>query len=77
VSSTHEGPFLAVTPGIRTSGAGSDDQKRVTTIAEAVRAGSGLLVLGRAVTGARDPREALEAARRERDGALATTGAAG
>jgi len=35
----------------------------VTTVAEAVAQGSSLLVLGRAVTSALDPRAALEAAR--------------
>jgi len=64
-------PFLAVTPGIRMAGGAAHDQKRVTTVGEAVRAGAGLLVIGRAVTGAESPREALEAARRERDEALA------
>ncbi len=63
-------PFFAVTPGIRPAGADRHDQKRVVTIAEAVRAGSSLLVLGRAITAAPDPRAALEAARSERDGAL-------
>jgi hypothetical protein len=39
----------------------------VATIAQAVGAGSSLLVLGRAVTGAADPRAALERARSERE----------
>jgi orotidine-5'-phosphate decarboxylase len=60
-------PFYAVTPGIRPAGGARHDQARVATIAEAVRAGSSLMVLGRAVTGAPDPRSALEAARAERD----------
>jgi orotidine-5'-phosphate decarboxylase len=49
----------------------SHDQKRVATLAEAVRAGSSLAVLGRAVTSAADPRAALEAARAQRDAAAA------
>ncbi len=60
-------PFVAVTPGIRMSGGETHDQKRVATIAEAVSSGASLLVLGRAVTAAHDVREALAAARRERD----------
>src|SRR5262245_50071296 len=56
-------PVFAVTPGIRPAGGPSHDQARVTTVEQAVRAGSGLLVLGRAITGAPDPRAALEAAR--------------
>jgi orotidine-5'-phosphate decarboxylase len=63
-------PVFAVTPGIRPSGGATQDQARVTTVEEAVRAGSSLLVLGRAVTTAEDPRAALEAARAERDRAL-------
>ena len=62
--------FFAVTPGIRMAGDPSHDQKRVTTVAGATRAGASLLVLGRAVTAAADPRAALEAARAERQQAL-------
>jgi len=62
---------FAVTPGIRPRGGPAQDQARVTTVEEAVRAGSSVLVLGRAVTSAADPRAALEAARLERDRALA------
>ncbi len=61
----HPAPFFAVTPGIRPSGSTVQDQRRVATVAEAVRLGSSLLVLGRSVTAARDPRAALEAARAE------------
>jgi orotidine-5'-phosphate decarboxylase len=60
-------PVYAVTPGIRPAGGPVHDQARVTTVEEAVRMGSSLLVLGRAVTSASDPRRALEAAREERD----------
>lgn len=65
----HPAPFYAVTPGIRPHGGAAHDQKRVATVAEAVRLGAGLMVLGRAVTAAPDPRAALEAARAERDAA--------
>jgi orotidine-5'-phosphate decarboxylase len=72
----HPEPFYAVTPGIRPTGEAAHDQKRVATIAEAVRLGAGLLVLGRAVTAAADARAALEAARAECRAALrgGTTG---
>ena len=62
--------FFAVTPGIRPAGGDAHDQKRVATIGEAVRQGASVLVLGRAVTAAPDPRAALEAARAERDAAV-------
>ncbi len=42
--------FLVVTPGIRPSFATNDDQKRVTTPAEALREGSDYLVIGRPIT---------------------------
>jgi len=67
----HPAPFFAVTPGIRPRGSATHDQSRVATIEEAVRLGAGLLVIGRAVTAAADPRAALEAARAERDEAAA------
>ena len=62
-------PFFAVTPGIRPAGGATHDQQRVTTVSEAVRMGSGMLVLGRAITAAPDPAAALAVARAERDAA--------
>lgn len=50
---------LLVTPGIRLEGGARHDQARVATPADAVSAGSDYLVVGRAITGADDPREAL------------------
>lgn len=56
------GPGMAlVTPGIRPAGAGHGDQKRVTTPADAIRAGADHLVVGRPITQAADPRAAAEA----------------
>jgi orotidine-5'-phosphate decarboxylase len=57
--------FLIVTPGIRPSGASTDDQRRVMTPAEAVRAGADYLVVGRAVLNAPDPFKAALAIREE------------
>lgn len=60
------GPQLAiVTPGIRSAGASSGDQKRVATPAEAMRSGANFLVIGRQVTRAADPRAAFEKIREE------------
>lgn len=61
--------FICLTPGIRPAardgaGAGGDDQRRVMTPAEAVRAGSDYLVVGRPVTGATGPNGPADAARR-------------
>jgi orotidine-5'-phosphate decarboxylase len=50
--------FLIVTPGVRPSGSLPDDQKRVMTPAEAVRAGADYLVVGRAILKAPDPARA-------------------
>ncbi len=47
--------FLLVTPGIRPSGDPAQDQKRVVTPADALRAGSSYLVIGRPITQSRDP----------------------
>jgi orotidine-5'-phosphate decarboxylase len=51
--------FRILTPGIRLGGSDRDDQRRVATPADAVRAGSDYLVLGRAVTRAPDAAAAL------------------
>jgi len=53
---------VLVTPGIRPGGhAGKDDQKRVGTPADAIRAGASLLVVGRPIRDAADPRLAAKA----------------
>ncbi len=47
--------FQIVTPGVRPSFAAMDDQKRVTTPAEAIAAGATALVIGRPISAAADP----------------------
>ncbi|MCW8827743.1 MAG: orotidine-5'-phosphate decarboxylase [Gammaproteobacteria bacterium] len=51
--------FKLVTPGIRPAWAEKGDQTRITTPADAVALGSDYLVIGRPVTAAADPLEAL------------------
>lgn len=52
--------FLLVTPGIRPTGSTQDDQQRVLTPIQALRAGADYLVVGRPVTRAPDPVAALQ-----------------
>lgn len=52
--------FHIITPGIRPTGGATGDQKRVTTPAEAIRAGADYLVVGRPVYRADDPRGMAE-----------------
>jgi len=52
--------FLLVTPGVRPAAFAHDDQKRVMTPGEAVRAGADFIVVGRAVLNAPDRARAVE-----------------
>ncbi|TDK35389.1 orotidine-5'-phosphate decarboxylase [Rhizobium deserti] len=53
--------MAVVTPGIRPAGSEAGDQKRVMTPADAIRAGSSHLVVGRPIVKAADPKAAAEA----------------
>lgn len=53
--------FLVVTPGIRPAFAATNDQKRIMTPAEAVKAGSSYMVIGRPIAAAENPVAAAEA----------------
>lgn len=62
--------FYIVTPGIRPAHAATNDQKRVMTPGEAIRAGANELVIGRPITAAHDPVEAVGRIAEEIDAAL-------
>ena len=57
--------FVLVTPGIRLPNQSLHDQRRVASPRRAREAGADYLVIGRAVTGAPDPRVALDAVKRD------------
>lgn len=62
-------PILMV-PGVRPEGADHGDQRRVATPRIAIERGASLLVVGRPIRQASDPREAARAIVREIEGAL-------
>ncbi|RDH83916.1 MAG: orotidine-5'-phosphate decarboxylase [endosymbiont of Galathealinum brachiosum] len=47
--------FLLVSPGIRPAGSKADDQRRIMTPVDALKAGSNYLVIGRPITQSDDP----------------------
>lgn len=53
--------FVIITPGIRPAGTAVNDQKRTLTPGEALQLGATYLVVGRPVTAAADPVEAVKA----------------
>lgn len=54
------GEFVILTPGVRPAWADKDDQTRVLTPGEAVRAGADYIVIGRPVLKAKDRKEAVD-----------------
>lgn len=63
--------LVIVTPGVRPAGSDHGDQKRVMTPAEAIQAGADFLVIGRPITSASSPVEALRAIAGEMENAAA------
>lgn len=53
--------FVILIPGVRPSHGAANDQSRIGTPADAVRAGADYLVVGRPITAAPDPRAAAQA----------------
>jgi len=70
------GDFITVTPGIRPAWTmeKKDDQRRITTPAQAVRNGSDYLVVGRPIRDAADPRQAAARVADEVQAALTKVG---
>lgn len=64
------GGFYLVTPGIRPRDSGQDDQRRTLTPFEAMRDGADYLVIGRPITAASTPVQALLAIQSQIDAAL-------
>jgi len=62
--------FLLVTPGVRPLTAKKDDQTRIMTPSDALKVGSDYLVIGRPITAAAEPLEALRAIQAEIDTAV-------
>lgn len=62
--------FLIVTPGVRSTSVAEDDQRRVMTAAEAIRAGADYVVVGRPILNSADPVAAARGIVAEIDGAL-------
>lgn len=63
--------FIIVTPGVRPSWAGADDQTRIMTPRQAIANGADYLVIGRPITKAKNPKEAAERILDEMEAALA------
>ena len=64
--------FIIVTPGIRPDSVATDDQRRVMTAAEAIRAGADYLVVGRPILNADDPVAAANSIVAEIEGGFAS-----
>jgi orotidine-5'-phosphate decarboxylase len=65
--------FLIVVPGVRPAAALLNDQSRVATPSEAIRAGADYLVVGRQITAAKNPRTAALAVANEIETAMRST----
>jgi orotidine-5'-phosphate decarboxylase len=63
--------FLIVNPGVRPRGADHGDQARVVTPAEAIAFGASHIVVGRPITGAKEPARAAKEILEEIRSALA------
>jgi len=62
--------FAIVTPGIRPAGSADDDQARVATPSAAINSGASYIVVGRPITGAKNPAQAAREIVHEIESAL-------
>jgi orotidine-5'-phosphate decarboxylase len=65
VRSRHGNALKLLVPGIRLKGDSAGDQSRIVTPSEAAASGATYIVVGRSVTGAPNPRDAMAAVSRE------------
>lgn len=72
--SVRRSDFLIVTPGMRGQADAAHDQKRVTSVGDAIRAGADYVVVGRPVVAADDRRRAARQIVDEIEAALDTAG---
>jgi orotidine-5'-phosphate decarboxylase len=59
IRAEHEGGLAILVPGVRLAGDSANDQSRVVTPADAAGAGASYVVLGRTVTAATEPADAM------------------
>jgi orotidine-5'-phosphate decarboxylase len=59
-ASVSQSDFLIVTPGIRDASSDSHDQRRTTTVSDAIRAGADYVVVGRPILSANNPANAAQ-----------------
>jgi len=60
VKSRHGDALKLLIPGIRLPGDSAGDQARIVTPETAAETGASYIVVGRSVTGSKDPRNAME-----------------
>jgi orotidine-5'-phosphate decarboxylase len=60
IRAEHEGHLAILVPGVRLAGDSDHDQSRVVTPAGAAKAGASYVVLGRTVTAAPEPQDAMQ-----------------
>ena len=70
IRAEHEGHLATLVPGVRLAGDATNDQSRVVTPAAAASAGASYVVLGRTVTAAPEPADAMRRVLRELTSAL-------